>query len=49
MSSYSIFKCYIYSRLDTSLASQTHFREREGSGKLCIQALSHRNAISWMT
>ena len=35
---------------DVSLASPTHFcKRREGSGELCIQAVSHQNAISWMT
>ena len=35
---------------DVSLASPTHFcKRREGSGELCIQAVSHQNAISWVT
>ena len=33
----------------TTLASQTHFcKSREGSGELHIQAVFHRNAISWI-
>ena len=32
---------------DVDLGSQA--RPREGSSELRIQAMSHRNAISWMT
>ena len=42
---------YLFSEIQPKwiLVLQAQPQEKEGSGELRIQAMSHRNAISWMT